>query len=169
MTGSMNSVGLADTGQRSFDDFFVEFAREVAAMIALSTGDLSLAEDVTQEAMARAALRWSRVSLMERPDLWVLRVARRLAIDAWRKRRREAHLDPVSMPAPARDEVQRLWVLWGLEQLEPSERMLIILRHRDGLSIDEVADHLGKRPSTAAAYLKRARRHLRLLLSEGEP
>jgi hypothetical protein len=35
-----------------FDDFFEAFARQVATIVALSTGDAALAEDATQEAMA---------------------------------------------------------------------------------------------------------------------
>ena len=65
-----------------FHDFFETFARHVAAIVAVSTGDAALAEDATQEAMARAYVRWNRVSRLERPDLWVIRVAANIAIGA---------------------------------------------------------------------------------------
>ena len=42
-------------------------------------GDRGDAEDVAQEALARAALRWNR--LEERPEGWITRVASNLAID----------------------------------------------------------------------------------------
>ena len=133
-------------------------------MVALSTGDPDLAEDCAQEAMARAAARWVTVSRMDRPDRWVIRVAGRLAIDAWCKRRRETRLDAGVPTVPPVDAIQRLWVAWGLEQLSPSDRLLLILRHRDGLSPDEIAEHVGRTPATVAVYLKRARRRLRQVL-----
>ena len=155
--------GLDGEAEADFEGFFVTFAREVAAVVALTTGDPGLAEDAAQEAMARAHASWSRVSGLDRPDLWVIRVATRIAIDGWRRRRRETGLE--DSPSPETNaEIQRLWVRWGLEQLTPSERILLILRHRDGLSVDEVAALQGKSPITIAIYLKRARRRLRALL-----
>jgi RNA polymerase sigma factor (sigma-70 family) len=62
--------------------------------------------------------------------------------------------------------VQRLWVTWGLEHLTAEDRLLVILRHRDSLSVDEIAVALGKPPNTVAVALKRARRRLRNLLKE---
>src|SRR5580704_7053900 len=50
-------------------------------------GDRGDAEDVAQEALARASLRWSR--LEDRPEGWVSRVASNLAIDRYRRRRRQ--------------------------------------------------------------------------------
>ena len=146
-----------------FDAFFASSAREVAAVVALTTGDLGLAEDATQEAMTRAHARWSRVSRLDRPDLWVIRVATRIAIDAWRRRRRETGLDS-SMSTGTEAEVRRLWVRWGLEQLTPQDRLLLILRHRDGLSVEEIAARDGRSPNTVAIYVKRARRRLRAML-----
>lgn len=164
MTLAMDSrLALEGEEEADFDVFFLTFAREIAAVVAVTTGDLGLAEDATQEAMTRAHARWSRVSTLDRPDLWVIRVATRIAVDAWRRRRRETGLED-SPPSRADPQIQRLWVRWGLEQLTPQERVLLILRHRDGLSVEEVAALQGKSPNTIAIYLKRARRRLRGLL-----
>ena len=70
-----------DVAQRDFDDFFTHYAREVAAIVALTTRDIGLAEDATQEAMTRAYQRWGRIGVLDRPDLWVIGVATRVAID----------------------------------------------------------------------------------------
>ena len=151
---------------RDFSEFFERYARDLAAAVALATGDVSGAEDAIQEAMARAYADWNRVSQMGRPDIWVLRVAQRKAIDTWRKRRREGVLDDASTRDSVPDVVQRLWVTWGLASLTPQDRMLVILRHRDSLSVDEIAAALRKPPNTVAVALKRARRRLRRLLKE---
>ena len=157
-----------DEGGRThdFSAFFERYARDLAATVALATGDIAGAEDAIQEAMAIAYSDWNRVSRMGRPDIWVLRVAQRKAIDAWRKGRRESELDDQATRASAPDLVQRLWVTWGLANLTPEDRMLVILRHRDALSVDEIASAVRKPPNTVAVALKRARRRLRRLLKE---
>lgn len=159
-------IALGGRGADEFEDFFARYAREVAAAVALATGDIGAAEDAVQEAMARAYVDWARVSRMDRPDIWVLRVAQRKAIDAWRKRRREGVLDDGAAATSAPDVIQRLWVTWGLQGLTPEDRMLVVLRHRDSLSVDEIAAALRKPPNTIAVALKRARRRLRNLLKE---
>ncbi len=151
---------------RSFEDFFETSARQVAAIVALTTGDAALAEDATQEAMTRAYARWNHVSQLERPDLWVTRVAANLAIDAWRKRRREVGLTAAA--ATDHDEVRALWVRWAMERMTPEDRLLLILRHRDGLSVEEIGALVAKSPNTVAKYLKRARRRFRAVAAEGD-
>lgn len=152
-------------GVLDFDDFFEAFAQQIAAIIAVTTGDAALAEDATQEAMARAYTRWSRVSTLDRPDLWVIRVAANIAIGAWRRRRREVGLSDSTPNVEPRDEIRVLWLRWAMERLTPEDRLLLILRHRDGMSIDEISASLSKSPHTIAAYLKRARFRLRSLLA----
>jgi RNA polymerase sigma factor (sigma-70 family) len=159
----------AGAGSSDFEDFFARYAREIASIVALTTRDVFLAEDATQEAMTRAFQRWDHVGGLARPDLWVIGVATRVAIDAWRKRRREVGLAGANEPSRSVDVLQPLMLRWGLEHLTPQERLLIILRHRDGLSTEEIGRLLGRSTNTVAIYLKRARRRLRTLLSGAEP
>ena len=163
-----SQVAAVEESVLDFDDFFETFARHVAAIVAVSTGDAALAEDATQEAMERAYVRWNRVSRLERPDLWVIRVAANIAIGSWRRRRHEVGLSDSTPSGEPRDEIRVLWLRWAMEQLAPEDRLLLILRHRDGMSIDEISASQAKSPHTITAYLKRARRRLRLLLSEGD-
>jgi RNA polymerase sigma-70 factor (ECF subfamily) len=167
MTTLVSSRTVAVEGRPRFDDFFEEYARQIAAIVALTTGDLSLAEDATQEAMTRAYADWNRVSGLDRPDLWVIRVAGNIAIDSWRRRKREVTLSASGDASEPRDEITGLWLRWAMERLSPEDRLLLILRHRDGMSIGEMSASLAKSPNTVLTYLKRARRRLRSLLSEG--
>ncbi|WP_350274993.1 RNA polymerase sigma factor [Kribbella sp. HUAS MG21] len=63
----------------------MESARIVGALARL-TGDLALAEDLAQEAMAEALVTWSREGPPRHPVGWLLTVGRRRAIDAFRRR-----------------------------------------------------------------------------------
>jgi RNA polymerase sigma-70 factor (ECF subfamily) len=168
MTAPVMSRPVAVEARLSFEDFFESSARQVAAIVALTTGDAALAEDATQEAMTRAYAKWDRVSMLERPDLWVTRVAANLAIDAWRRRRREVGLTDASAHPEPRDEIRALWVRWAMERLTPEDRLLLILRHRDGLSVNEIGALMAKSPHTVTKYLKRARRRFRAVASEGD-
>jgi DNA-directed RNA polymerase specialized sigma24 family protein len=63
--------------------------RLVGQLFAL-TGDLHDAEDLVQEAFARAAADWKRIRAYEVPEAWVRRVAFNLAHNRGRRLKRHA-------------------------------------------------------------------------------
>src|SRR5260370_38786357 len=92
------------TVEAAFEAVFADSYHRVVGLVAAVTGDEGRAEDAAQEAFARAYQRWGRVGRLDRPDLWVARVASRIAIDQGRRRRRETRLDraePAHVPADA--------------------------------------------------------------------
>ena len=149
----------------SFTEFFSASCQRVVGLVALVTGEIGSAEDATQEAFSRAYAAWPQVRRMDRPDAWVVRVASRVAIDGWRRRRRELPLDS-TREAAVQDHIARLWVRWGLSGLSPRQRAAVILRHVDGLSVQEVADATGVSRETAKTHLQRGLRRLRARLRE---
>ncbi len=65
-----------------FEDFYEASYGRVVALVAAMVGDRYQAEDIAQEAFARALTRWSRVARYDLPEAWVRRVAIRLTIGA---------------------------------------------------------------------------------------
>jgi RNA polymerase sigma factor (sigma-70 family) len=63
----------------------IESARIVGAL-ARYTGDFALAEDVAQQALTEALEAWPRDGVPPNPPAWLLSVARRRAIDTFRRR-----------------------------------------------------------------------------------
>ncbi len=63
----------------------IEGARVVASVAAM-TRDVALAEDVAQEACLEALSSWQREGVPQNPGAWLTAVAKRRAIDAWRRR-----------------------------------------------------------------------------------
>lgn len=68
------------------------FRQESGKMVATLTGifgpeHLTLAEDVVQEALARALQTWPFYGLPENPSAWVMRTARNLALDVVRRQK----------------------------------------------------------------------------------
>ena len=58
----------------NFDDFYRAHAGSIGRALEITLGDPELAEDATNEAMARALQRWRRVSKYDNAPGWVYRV-----------------------------------------------------------------------------------------------
>src|SRR5690606_27453234 len=65
----------------------IEGARVVAAL-ARMTGDVGLAEDLAQEAVVDALKQWPESGVPRNAGAWLTAVAKRTAIDGWRRRAR---------------------------------------------------------------------------------
>jgi RNA polymerase sigma factor (sigma-70 family) len=77
---------LPSEGRRAVEAVWrIESARIVGAL-ARYTGDLPMAEDLAQEALAEALVTWPRDGVPANPAGWLLTVGRRRAIDAFRRR-----------------------------------------------------------------------------------
>src|SRR5438067_1356478 len=68
------------------------FRHESGKMVAALTGifgieHLNLAEDVVQEALARALQTWPYRGVPENPAAWIMRASRNLALDVVRRRK----------------------------------------------------------------------------------
>lgn len=119
------------------DDFDSEFdglwsrAYGVAYVV---LGDRSESEDVAQETLARALVRWNKVSAYAGP--WVVRVAGNLAIDRVRKRKRTLRLQVDDVPAV---DAQRVDLQRALLTLSPKQRDVVILRYLIDMPEAEVA------------------------------
>ncbi|MEV7631559.1 RNA polymerase sigma factor [Microbacterium sp. NPDC089318] len=86
----------AAAGQAVAAVWRIESARIVATLTRL-TGDFTLAEDLTQDALAEALKQWPDAGVPANPAAWLTAVAKRRAIDFWR--RRERHDDRMSVIA----------------------------------------------------------------------
>ena len=132
----------------------------------LLTGDFQRAEDLVQEALVRAAMRWDRLR-EGNPDAWVRTVVYRENVSWWRRRRREVLVDAVpetsSYDAPVlidRDLVA------ALARLTWSQRAVLLLRFAEDLSVAETAEVLGVTDGTVKRQTSVALARLRELAPE---
>lgn len=151
----------------------VESARIVATLARL-TGDLSLAEDLAQDALVAALESWPRDGIPRQPKAWLLAVARRRGVDQIRRsaglRRRLpqlAHdLEQNAMPEPTElvdhveDDVLRLILLTCHPLLTPESRAALTLRLVGGLTSAEIARALLVPEATMVRRITRAKRTL---------
>ncbi len=73
---------------RTVDAIWRIESRRIVGALARMTGDLGLAEDLAQEAVADALVQWPESGVPDNPGAWLTAVAKRKAIDGWRRRER---------------------------------------------------------------------------------
>jgi RNA polymerase sigma-70 factor, ECF subfamily len=130
------------TGGGSFEEFYTGSVGRLLGQLFLVTGNLHEAEEVVQEAFARASMRWSWLRDYNAPEAWVRRVAMNLAADRARKLRRQAKAI-LRMGPPA--EASEIWVetlalVEALRTLPMRQRQAIVLHHLVGLPVEGVAE-----------------------------
>jgi RNA polymerase sigma-70 factor, ECF subfamily len=142
-----------------FAAFYAGSYRRLLGQLFAVTGDLAEAENVLQEAYARAFVRWSRVGAYDLPEAWVRRVALNLAAMAERSLRRRARAllrlgPPPLVPELGPDEID---LQDALRALPLAQRQVIVLHHLVGLPVEEVALELRLAPGTVKSRLARGR------------
>ena len=147
---------MADDG---FASFYASSYRRLLGQLFAVTGDLAEAENVLQEAYARAFVRWSRIGAYDLPEAWVRRVAINLAAMADRSLRRRARALLRLGPPPLVPELspELLDLRDALAALPLGQRQVIVLHHLVGLPVEEVASELRLATGTVKSRLARGR------------
>jgi RNA polymerase sigma-70 factor (ECF subfamily) len=146
----------------------------LAYALRLTDGDRGRAEDVVQETLLRA---WRHPEAMapERgaPRAWLFAVARRIAVDAHRRRgARPAEVgdDALALIADPVDEVERALESWlvadALSALTASHREVLLETYFRGRTVSEAAEVLGVPAGTVKSRTHYALQALRLALLE---
>lgn len=164
----VNTRGEDDTLAREFEAA-VRDTSHLAVRVAYSVlRRREDAEEVAQEAYARAARQYGRLRDRARFRGWMVRTVWRLAIDRWRAdRRRAAREEAASGPAPgasaedlalASERSARLWA--AIDALPEKLRIVIVLSAIEGHGVQEIAHLLGLPEGTVKSRLFLARKGL---------
>ena len=132
-------------------------------------------EDVVQEALAKAAEALPGAGFIERPERWLLRIAHNTALDALRRRKRQAALfgdvgpERLADAAAASDaRVSAEASLATLMVLPVAQRAAVVLVDVLGHSAEEAVDILGVSLPALKAGLHRGRARLRTIIGPGD-
>lgn len=147
-------------------------------MLTLRVGSRWVAEDLAQEALARALADWDRVRSQRYPSNYVYRIAVRLAASNVRRRRSERRAlqrlrlrRPTAEPGTDFDEANETDLLRHLESLTRREREVVSLRFGADLSVQATAEALGITEGTVKTLSHRAmaklRRHMQAEATNG--
>ncbi len=173
----MNRRSSPSNPWTSFEEFVGQAADSLLRTAYLITWNLPEAEDVVQEALSRAAARWTRVEKMEHPQAYVRRIVVNCATAEVRKPGRQLGT-PRAIMAAGLDDLsddrfqQRLTqidtqseILWLLAQLTRQQRAVLVLRYFEDLSESEIAGHLSIPVGTVKSTASRALDVLRTSLA----
>ena len=156
-----------------FPAFYAASYARIVGLVLVLLADRGEAEDIAQEAFARALRRWPRIRTYDAPEAWVRRVALRLAVDARRRVARAirasqavraaapehlAHHDP---DLAARDALRT-----ALLALPYRQREAIVLHYLADLPVTQIAADLRLPPSTVKTRLAAGQRRLERELTD---
>jgi RNA polymerase sigma-70 factor, ECF subfamily len=156
----------------TFVTFYRDHVTRTLAVVLALRGHRVGAEDVVQEAFLRAHQRWSEVGVMDRPDLWVQRVALNLATS--QLRRLAAETRAVTRLAgrsatPVTEAFGHEQAFWdGVRRLPTKQARVVALRYAGDLPVAEIAEVVGVAEGTVKAQLYAARQRLAVLLADEE-
>jgi RNA polymerase sigma-70 factor (ECF subfamily) len=161
-------VTLDDGREREFEDRLRE-SSSLAVRVAYSVlRNRQDAEDVAQEAFARAYTRLSQLRDRNSFRAWLIRMTWRMAIDRWRSDRRRVVREQIGFDdalaptaeamAEAQERSERLWR--AIDDLPDNLREAIVLSAIQGYDVREVATLLGLPEGTVKSRLFLARKGL---------
>jgi RNA polymerase sigma-70 factor (ECF subfamily) len=135
--------------------------RRLVAQLYAFTNDVTEAQDVVQEAFARARARPRVFADVDNPEAWLRTVAINLVRRKWRRRRlldtillRERPVQRFAEPGP---EPDRADLTGALAAIPHHYREVVVLHYLADLPVDEIAAVLGVPTGTVKSRLSRAR------------
>ena len=126
-------------------------AAKIVATLTRTVGDIGLAEDLAQEAMIDALTQWPSSGVPRNPGAWLTAVAKRKAIDQWRRQENldakyammardlEDHIDDAWDHDRIDDDVLRLIFMSAHPTLSRENQIALTLRVVGGLTTEEIA------------------------------
>jgi RNA polymerase sigma-70 factor, ECF subfamily len=155
----------------SFDEFYRATSVRALRYGYAVVGDLSEAQDLVQEAYARAWRHWATVAGHPDPEAWVRLAVARLASDRWRRMGRWRQIlarsvRPEPAPPPNLDSVM---LLAALRRLPVTYRQALALHYLFDMPVVEIAHETGVPVGTVKSWLSRGRAGLAAVLSGASP
>lgn len=142
-----------------FDAFYRDTSRRLLRYAYGLAGDPVEAQDLVQEAYARAWQRRKHLAGYDDPEAWLRLVVNRLSADRWRRlgvRKQRAAAQAPAPPAPPPSEDVVLLV-GAMRTLPPAHRRALALYYLLDRSVTEIAAETGKPTGTVKSWLARGR------------
>jgi RNA polymerase sigma-70 factor (ECF subfamily) len=158
----------ADAGTVGFDDFYGATAMRLVRYTYALTGNIADAQDIAQEAFARAWQRWDSVRGLDSPEAWVRRVATNLATSRFRRdrtaRAAARYLIAADVAEISPDTVA---LVAALRTLPERHRVVVVLHYLADLPVAQIAAELRCPVGSVKAWLFRGREALARALRDG--
>lgn len=152
---------------------FEVFAQSEVATLAVLAGTVavsrSVGEAVARKALSRAHRQWAKVSMLDKPDVWVRQAAINLATSHKQRSttgaKERLRLGPTAVQAAeTRRGDPAVWA--SVNALAPRQRAIVALRYLEDRPVAEIAEILDISASVATSDLRDARSRLADMLGE---
>ena len=154
----------------SFEDYVTARGAALVRFARFLVNDEHRAEDLVQEALARAYLRWDRIARADEPDVYVRQSIVNASRSWWRRRsnrerptdqRFEGSLDQIAPGDLDTEAVERDAMWRSIRRLPQRQREVLVLRYYEDLDDATIAEILGCTPVTVRSHALRALNTLR--------
>jgi RNA polymerase sigma factor (sigma-70 family) len=145
-----------------FAEFYRRSRDNCLRAVLVSVGDPDTAQDLVDEAFARALASWRTLGGHPAPQAWVVRTALNAHVSRWRRSRREVLVPDPGMAGEslvtgtAGDSPVDPRIMAALLRLPARQRQVVALRLFLDLDTGRTAEVLGIASSTVKAHLARA-------------
>jgi RNA polymerase sigma factor (sigma-70 family) len=139
-------------------------------------GQHELAEEATQQTFVRAWQAADRIDVDRDPAPWLATIAKRTAIDIYRREARRPTRSISDVPTndralvslpPQMDTLDAVWrVRQAIDSLPTDEATVVRLQHLDGMTHNEISEKLGIAVGTVKSRSHRAHGKLATLLGD---
>jgi RNA polymerase sigma-70 factor (sigma-E family) len=153
--------------EQEFEEFALARTPQLYRSAWLLCGDRHQAEDLVQETLAKVYVRWRRPlgARIDNPAAYAQTTLTRTFLST-KRRRSSTELpyadlpdSPVTDPSAASDV--RLALRDALAELAPADRVVLVLRYLEDLSVDEVAGRMGTSSGAVRSRSLRALERIR--------
>lgn len=172
VTSSPAPQPTGDEIRRTVDAVWRMEAAKIVATLTRAVGDVGLAEDLAQEAIVDALHQWPASGVPRNPGAWLTTVAKRKAVDQWRRQDRldtkyatlarelEEYVQDGWDPDRIDDDVLRLIFISTHPILPREGQLALTLRVVGGLTTEEIASAFLTSKATIAQRIVRAKKTL---------
>ena len=151
-------------------EMYDRYGRAVFTVAYRALGDRSLAEEAVQQTFLQAWRAATRFDTERDPAPWLYAIARRVAVDLYRRERRHQDTErteaEVAVLSPSFEGTWEAWeVRAALDALTEEERAIMRATHYQGLTHEETAERLGIPVGTVKSRSYRAHKRMAGLLA----
>jgi RNA polymerase sigma-70 factor (ECF subfamily) len=164
----VTTTGRLTLGADDFRAFYETSLSGVYGYLLRRCGSVAVAEDLTQETFLAAVVELKKARRVDDPLAWIFGIARHKLLDHYRRqeRRRAREADRIDEPVADIPDDDGGRAISALAAVPHEQRIALVLRHVDGLSVPEVATALGRSVEAVESLLVRARAGFRRAYSE---
>jgi len=158
---------------KAFDLIIYRYEKSIVNYIYRLMGNFHQAEEISQEAFYRVYKYSLKFDTKRRFSTWLYKIVNNLCIDEMRKKKSET-IDMEELNLPSADRTEEIVVTMELQEnvkeailsLPDGQRSVLILKHYQGLSYQEIGEILGCPTGTVKSRMHYALTELKKILAE---